>query len=239
MNMNQTTDSIRGLMLVLLVVMSVFSFGQSRAVNSSTPTDGDITVAKYPHPYLYGGLQLNGGGYSPTAWVGGAGLDIELAHLVFDASAAYDTGHKTNDNTINNNAGHDRGLDGDLFYRFHKLYVGGGASWSQLSTTNYSKQSWHPNFGVGRDWLGETFSLRGQVVYKLPGSDHLNAAQGPEFSLWMPSPLTSHHFFMRETVGIYMSHATVTDPSDAALTAEQIGNRSVSGFVSMNLLYRF
>jgi hypothetical protein len=39
-------------------------------------------------------------------------------------------------------------------------------------------------------------------VYKLPGSDHLNAAQGPEFSLWMPSPLTSHHFFMGETVGI-------------------------------------
>jgi hypothetical protein len=91
------------------------------------------------------GCKLNGGGYPPTAWVGGAGLDIELAHLVFDASAAYDTGHKTNDNTINNNAGHDRGLDGDIFYRFHKLYVGGGASWSQLSTTNYSKQSWHPN----------------------------------------------------------------------------------------------
>jgi hypothetical protein len=44
---------------------------------------------------------------------------------------------------------------------------------------------------------------------------------------------------MRETVGIYMSHATVTDPPDVALTAEQIGNRSVSGFVSMNLLYRF
>jgi hypothetical protein len=40
--------------------------------HSSTPTDGDITVAKYPHPYLYGGLQLNGGGYSPTAWVSGA-----------------------------------------------------------------------------------------------------------------------------------------------------------------------
>jgi hypothetical protein len=71
------------------------------------------------------------------------------------------------------------------------------------------------------------------------GERHLNAPQGPEFSLWMPSPLTSHHFFTRETVGINMSHSTVTDPSDATLTAEQIGNRSVSGFVSMNLLYRF
>jgi hypothetical protein len=57
--------------------------------------------------------------------------------------------------------------------------------------------------------------------HKLPGTDHLNAAQGPGFSLWMPSPLTSHHFFMRETVGIYMSHTAVTDRSDAALTAEQ------------------
>ena len=103
MNMNQTTNSIRGLMLVLLlVVMSVFSFGQSRAVNSSSnPADGDIAVAKYPHPYLYGGLQLNGGGYSPTAWVGGAGLDIELAHLVFDASAGYtrDTRQTTTQST--------------------------------------------------------------------------------------------------------------------------------------------
>ena len=64
--------------------------------------------------------------------------------------------------------------------RMNKWYVGGGASWSQL-TTNYSKQSWHPRVGGGRDWIREDFSLRGQVEYVLPGSDHQNAVQGPEF----------------------------------------------------------
>ena len=234
-------SAIRSSVLVLLLVVpSMLSFGQSNAISGGSPlADRNAGVARYPHPYVYGGLQLQGGGYAPTALAGGAGLDIELKHLVFDSKASYDTAHKVNDNTVNNHSGHDRGLSGDAFYRFNKFYVGGGASWTQLSTTNYSKQSWHPAFGMGRDWTRESFSLRGQVLYKLPGSDWQNATQGPEFSVWFPSPSSAHHIFWRETIGIYSFHETVTDPSDKVLTAEQTGTRSVTGGVSLTMLYRF
>jgi hypothetical protein len=227
-------SSIRCFMLtLLLVVPTVFSFGQSNAISGGSPlANRNAVAARYPHPYAYGG-------YAPTALAGGAGLDIELKHLVFDSKASYDTAHKVNDNTVNNHSGHDRGLSGDAFYRFNKLYVGGGASWTQLSTTNYSKQSWHPAFGMGRDWMRESFSLRGQVLYKLPGSDWQNATQGPELSVWFPSPSTAHHVFWRETIGIYSFHETVTDPSDKVLTAEQTGTRSVTGGVSLTMMYRF
>jgi hypothetical protein len=240
--MNQPVNSMRCSILMLTLLLATWSvpcFGQLNAVGNGSTFDGGAAAAKYPHPYLFGGLQLQGGGYAPTAWTGGVGVNVELKHLVFDSSASYATAHKTNDNTINNYSGHQRGLVGDAFYRFNKIYVGGGASWSQLSTTNYTKQSWHPKFGMGRDWLRETFSMRGQVMYVLPGSDHLNGVQGPEISVWLPSPATAHHVFWRQTIGIYAFHDTVTDPSDKALTAEQIGNRSLSGYVSFNLMYRF
>lgn len=228
-------------LLLLLLALSGLSFGQSNAALEprSTVDNSEPSAARYPHPYVYGGLQLNGAGYSPTAWLGGAGLNIELKHLIFDSSASYDTAHKTNDNTVNNDNGHDRNLEGNAFFRLNRFYLGGGASWSELSTTNYTKQAWHPDFGVGRDWLREDFSLRGQVLYLLPGTDHLNAAQGPEFSLWLPSPATAHHFFFRDTVGIYEFHTTITDPSDVPLTAAQTRSRSVTGFANLTLMYRF
>jgi hypothetical protein len=79
--------------------------------------------------------------------------------------------------------------------------------------------------------------MRGQVVYFLPGSDHQNAIQGPEFSRWIPSPATNHHLFWYETVGVYESHQTITDPTNLALTQLQTSKRSASGWVTM--MYRF
>jgi hypothetical protein len=243
MNLTKPVKSMQYSSMVLtllLLLWTVPSFGQLYAVaNGATLSNGDAPAAKYPHPYLVGGLQLQGGGYAPTAWAGGVGVNVEFKHLVLDTSASYAAAHKVNDNTINNHSGHQRGLDGNVFYRFNKLYLGGGASWSQLSTTNYAKQSWHPAVGVGRDWLREGFSMRGQVLYVMPGDDHLNGTQGPEFSLWLPSPAAAHHVFWRQTIGIYAFHETVTDPSDKVLTAEQMSTRSVTGYVSFNLMYRF
>jgi hypothetical protein len=214
--------------------------GQLNAIaNSSVLPNGDTAAGKYPHPYLTGSFQLQSGGYAPAAWAGGVGVNVELKHLVFDSSASYAAARKVNDNTIDNHSGHQRGVDGNAFYRFNKLYAGGGASWSQLSTTNYTKQSWHPRIGVGRDWLREGFSARGQMLYVMAGDDRLNGTQGPEFSLWLPSPVADHHIFWQQTVGIYTFHETVTDPSDKLLTAEQMGSRSVTCNVSFSLIYRF
>src|SRR5712692_8985765 len=39
-------------------------------------------LAQVPHPYAYGGLSLNSGGYSPAAGTIGAGLSIDTSHIV-------------------------------------------------------------------------------------------------------------------------------------------------------------
>ncbi len=243
MNLTKRVKSMQSSKLVVTLLLTIWampSFAQLHAIaNDSSLSNGDAPAAKYRHPYLAGGLQLQGGGYAPTAWAGEVGVNIELKHLVLDSSASYAAAHKVNDNTINNHSGHRRGLDGNAFYRFNKLYAGGGASWSQLSTTNYTKQSWHPAVGVGRDWLREGFSMRGQILYVMTGDDHMNGTQGPEFSLWFPSPVADHHLFWRQTIGIYSFHETVTDPSNKVLTAEQISSRPVTDNVSFNVIYRF
>lgn len=195
--------------------------------------------SRYPLPYVIAGFQLNGGGYSAVSQELGGGLDLELKHFLFIGSATYDNAHKTNDGTLNNRNGHDRMLEGKAFYRFRPWYVGGGASWSQLATTNYTKESWRPKFGVGRDWFRESYSFRGELMYRLPGTDHQNAVQGPEFTLWFPSPATKHHVFFQQVVDIYTFHATITDPTNRLLTADQVSRRGVSTFVDWRLIYRF
>jgi hypothetical protein len=81
--------------------------------------------------------------------VGRMGLRIDTERLSSLASVAYDNALKSNDKTINNYKGHDRSLDSSIYYRGG--FVGVGAGWSQLSTANYTKQSFHPSIGVGRD----------------------------------------------------------------------------------------
>src|SRR5579862_8448875 len=86
---------------LLLLVWSLPSFGQLYAIgDGSTLSNGDASAGRYPHPYLIGGLELQGGGYAPTAWAGGGGVNLELKHLVFEGSASYAAAHKVNDNTI-------------------------------------------------------------------------------------------------------------------------------------------
>src|SRR5690349_14028623 len=72
----------------------------------------------------------------------------------------------------------------------------------------------------------EDFARRGQAPYLLPGSDHLNRTQGPEFSVWFPSPATDHRFFLRDTVGIFVIHETITNLSDNPLTDSQTSSKS-------------
>jgi hypothetical protein len=112
-------------------------------------------------------------------------------------------------------------------------YFGGGTQWSRLSTILYAKQAWRPTFGGGKDFARESFSGRVQAVYVLPGTDHLNAVQGPEISLWLPSPASKHHFFLRETVGIYEFHQTSV-PGNPGTNVRSVTNASQS-----MILYRF
>jgi hypothetical protein len=189
------------------------------------------------------------GGYATFAAQGGAGLRIDSEHLLFDSNASYDNGHKVNDNTANNYKGHDRGLSGTAYYRLSSAwFFGVGAEWDQLSTTNYTKASWHPMFGGGRDLFMRNcvaegcrrdFSARLSVDYATKGSDWQNGCQGPQVTVYMPSPSAKRHILYSHTFAIYRFHDTVTDRTDPALTAEESSNHHFTATMKMSLMYRF
>jgi hypothetical protein len=175
-----------------------------------------------PHPYLSGQFNLMPPGYKSTSFGTGAGLMIDSPHFLFDSYAGYDNGHKDNDATSRNNKGRDRFLRGFASFKQGSSYVGVGARWSQLSTSNYTKGgpiystgSWHPELGIGRDFnspssTNETgkFSplfMRAQLAYMFRESRESvhypngvtcdgcgNGSQGLDISVWFPSPARPH-----------------------------------------------
>ncbi len=251
---------------ILVVVLLSFVAAQASAQNAvlaPTASDSGSSFPKiaWPRPFIYGGLGLNGGGYAPLSGKVGAGLRIDQEHLTWSASAAYDNSHKSNDNTVGNTSGHQRALDSSIYYRFSNgWFAGGGASWSELSTTNYTKQGFHPSVGGGKDYFHKDcaaencvtrWSMRLQVDYKLKGAEHVDARgcsvpngqctndlQGPMVSFFLPSPAMAGHLYWRETVGIYTFHDTVTS-TDPALTALQKSHRSATAFLDFTMMYRF
>jgi hypothetical protein len=182
-----------------------------------------------PRPFVYFSGQLNGAGYTTASVVSGSGLTLEKTRWTALAETSFDNAHKSDSGT-----GTSRHLQGRIFYRLNRnWYVGAGAQWNKLSTSLYNKQAWRPTVGGGRDWFSNDFSIRTQVMYIFPGTDHLNALQGPEVSIWLPSPKTRAHFFFRETVGIYEFHQTAT-PTDPGTQ-----NRNATAIVQMGLMFRF
>jgi len=193
-----------------------------------------------PHPMVFSGPSLVGNGYQSVAFSGGGGFLLDSSRLFSDVEGSYMNARKTNDNTVDNFSGHERFVEGRLFYRCRPtLYFGGGAQWSETSTTNYTKQAWRPTFGLGGDHFGDGYSLRWQALYIMPGTDHANGLQGPELQIWFPSPASRSHFIFRETIGIYEFHSTITDPTNVSLTAQQTSNRSTAAFLDFVVGWRF
>jgi hypothetical protein len=229
---------------------------------SSAAPDDYQNHAKYPEPYAYSGLGLSrDAGYGLAYGEVGVGFMVNTRHFIANADATYDNGRKVSDGTGNNPKGHDRSLGANTYYKFRAgWFLGAGASWSQLSTTNYSKQAWNPSVGGGWDYLNKNcagedcvfnWSLRAQVDYLLPGSEHVNrqgcsvpdgqctnGVQGPQFLFYLPSPASNSHFILREALSITDAHATVTS-TDPTLTAEQLAEKSRAGFAEFTLMYRF
>ncbi len=251
---------------ILLIAVLSFVGTQASAQNAvlatkTSDSSSSFPKIEWPRPFIFGGVGLNGGGYAPLSGKIGGGLRIDQNHLIWSASAAYDNSHKSNDNTIGNANGHQRSLDSSIYYRFSNAwFAGGGASWSELSTTNYTKQGFHPSVGGGKDYFhkdcaGEDcvtrWSMRLQVDYKLKGAEHVDARgcsvpngqctndlQGPMVSFFLPSPAMAGHLYWRETVGVYTFHDTVTS-TDPALTALQKSHRSTTAFLDFTMMYRF
>jgi hypothetical protein len=195
---------------------------------------------KTPRPYVEGAVSLMPGGYAPLAVEGGAGVEWNMTHLVIDSLIAYDNGHKTNDGTVNNRKGHDRYLRGFAAFKFGNNYIGAGARWSELSTTNYTKEnSWHPELGVGHDfsfmraqalWM---FNSQHQVV-DYPNAPSCYAAcssneRGADLSFWFPSPASSHHIYFRINEVIYRFQ---NEPATTIV-------RQTTATADFSLIYRF
>ena len=224
------------LTLLTILVIRVAACGQ----NVMSSRQASARSSWMPHPIVFAGPSLVGNGYQNLALNGGAGFLMNAPHLLSDVEARYMNARKTDDNTINNISGHERYLQGRIFYRYRRgLYFGGGVQWSETSTTNYTKKSWRPTAGIGGDHFGDGYSMRWQTLYVLPGTDRVNALQGPEFQLWFPSPASHKHFFYRQTLGIYEFHTTITDPTNAALTAQQTRDRQSAAFLDFTFGWRF
>ena len=99
-----------------------------------------------PHPFIYSGPSLVGNGYKPSPEIS-AGFLLNANKLVGDIEAYYMNAKKPNDATVSNRKGHERYLQGRFFYPLRKnIYLGGGAQWSETSTTNYTKKAWRPSW---------------------------------------------------------------------------------------------
>lgn len=248
------------LLMILLGLAGLPAVAQNEVLPAAV-TAPSVPKIVWPRPFLFAGLGVNGAGYSSLSGNAGAGLRIDAAHLIWNASASYDTARKSNDNTIDNESGHSRRLDSSIYYRFNSgWFAGGGANWTELSTTNYTKQAFRPSVGGGKDYFHNQcaaedcvneWSMRWQVDYTLKGAEHVdprgctvpngqctNDLQGPMLTLYLPSPTLARHLFWRTTLGIYTFHTTVTS-TDPTLTAMQKGQRSVTGALDFAMMYRF
>jgi hypothetical protein len=223
----------------VLIILCAFSISGT----CTAQEEASLTRASpswIPHPFVYSGPSFVGNGYQTLAANLGGGLLLNSNKLLGDFEAYYMNAKKSNDGTLNNNKGHERFLQGRLFYPWHKdLYFGGGAQWSETATTNYTKKGWRPTLGAGGDHFANSWSCRWQVLYITTGTDKINGVQGPEFTLWFPSPRSKSHFLFRETLGVYEFHTTVTDPTDRKLTAQQTGQRSTAAFLDFMFAWRF
>jgi hypothetical protein len=220
-----------------------------------------IMFGQLPRPYVAGGIDLMPAGYSSTAWQGTAGVEWNPKHLVFDSYAGYDTGKKVNDGTTGNYKGHDRFLRGFVGPRFGLWYAGVGARWSQLSTSNYTKGgsafaagSWHPEIGGGRDWNSKTVPLflRTQLAYMARPSKEVthypdgtscdgcgSGSHGMDFTMWVPSPEHTGHFFFKMNVVIFRFHDSFTDPKNIPLTNQQAANKHLGDSTEFMAGFRF
>jgi hypothetical protein len=202
-----------------------------------------------PRPYIFGGADLASAGYQTIAPWGGVGVQINSKNFLLDGAFSYENSRKVNDATGSNPKGHERYLGGSAYYRLpSQWYFGGGASWGQTATTNYTKTVVHPSFGGGRDFntvncptegCSHDFTARLAVDYILNGTDWQNGVHGPKIAVYLPSPTAKRHVFYRQTFSIYRFHDTVTAPSDPYLTRQECGVNHFFETMEAAVIFRF
>jgi hypothetical protein len=198
---------------------------------------------------VFGGLDLG----DSASYVVGGGIMENSKHFVFSGDVSRDNDGKSNDGVNTTRRGHNDRFKGSSYFRFSNgLFIGGGARWAKQYTPAYTKEQWHPTVGAGADLLSPFFSTRIQADYVLPqGAEHTSRSgctvpkgqcgsgvQGPEFSIFFPSPRVKGHFFARITIGVFGAHTTVTS-TDPVLTAQQKSQTVFASEAQFTFLYRF
>lgn len=223
--------------------------GASESVERYVPREQATAVGmKRPRPFFYGGLSLQGNGSAVLNYVVGVGIQENTPHFLFDGYAEYSNTRKINDNTVQNYSGRTRMLYAAPRFRLKSgWFVGGGARWSQLSTTNYVKQGLRPFVGGGKDWRLSRVS----VDYLWTASEHVNrqgclvpngqctnAVKGLDFKWFLPSPMSRSHVLFRMSLNTFWFHTTVTT-TDSVLTRRQKGEIGIGSVLDYTLLFRF
>jgi hypothetical protein len=176
-----------------------------------------------------------------------------------DGLAAYDNDRKTDDGDQPNPKGHDRFLNGGIYFRpsefpakfaflgdANRWFFGAGYSWSQLSTTNYVKGGNRPEIGGGYDVATRScsrcrrdFSMRVGFDWVMAGNDWQNGSHGAQVTVTFPGPRENRHWFLRQRTGVYRFHETVTEPTNLLLTHQQLSNKSTDSTTDWGVIYRF
>jgi hypothetical protein len=209
-------------------------------VNSTlSEKDQRFSFDKRPRLVLMPLFNLNGAGFGNSASVS-AGVGFDSRKLILESLGSYNAARKTNDGTGNNPKGHIRSLNASAYYRLPNYwFLGTSGGWDQLSTTNYTKQSWGMRFGGGSDFIVKDTSFRLIGTYTPATFDHSNGIQGPSIQLMLPSPLAQGHVMFVENLDIMFLHDTITDPNDKVLTEQQKAHRSHTATLSLGLVFRF
>jgi len=238
----------------VLKIQPPASTQERRAKHDATSTSDlePLLNTFVPHPYGMIGPSFMGGGYAVLAYRAETGFHVESRQWVMKASAAYDNGHKVNDGDQPNPKGHDRSLESAIYFRppiaplSGHWFIGGGFSWSQLSTTNYTKSGSRPLIGGGYDLAlracaacRRDFSMRIAVDWLTAGSDWENGSHGPQITFSLPGLREQRHWFWQQRLGIYRYHDTVTDRTNVSLTQEQRSQGHLDSFVDFGIIYRF
>ena len=173
----------------------------------SMPAFGQTTLYRSVQPFVAGGLELNGSGYTPAGAAGVSGIFLDSKYLLLDPEVGYYTGGKNDDNANTSAAGHTRYMKGDVLIKIGEWYVGPGCSWSKLYTPAYDKSSVHPRFAFGRQWPNDGYRLT--VEYVQRGTDKANGIHGFDV---VGYKFFGRYAFLRMDLGGYWGHNT-TPPS--------------------------
>jgi hypothetical protein len=103
---------MQNFIFLFLLLLPMIAVGQRKAPAFERPA----ALSWIPRPVLFGGPSLLGNGYQSVAANVGTALLLKSRRMIGDFEGFYMNARKTNDATIDNRKGHERFLQGRMFF---------------------------------------------------------------------------------------------------------------------------